>query len=204
MLTEIEQQILTPNEVIERLKEGNRRFTESRAAPRNLLFEVKATKNAQHPMACILSCIDSRVVPEFIFDIGIGDIFTVRTAGNVVHKGTLACLEYGCKISNAKLALVLGHTDCGAVKGVCDGVDIGNLSTLLGHIRPALEQTEETGNRSSTNQEFVNRVSRQNVLLMIENVREGSPVLREMEQKGEILIAGATYDLSTGLVEFLS
>lgn len=204
MLTRIEQQILTPNEVIERLKEGNRRFVESRGAPRNLLFEVKATENAQYPMACILSCIDSRVVPEFIFDIGIGDVFAVRTAGNVVHKGTLACLEYGCKISKAKVALVLGHSNCGAVKGACDGVDIGNLSTLLSRIRPAMEQTEESGDRSSANLEFVNRVSRQNVLLMIESVRKGSPILKEMEQQGEILVAGAIYDVSTGLVEFLS
>ena len=150
MLTRIDQLTLTPHEVMEKLREGNQRFVESRCATRNLLFEVKATVTAQYPMACTLSCIDSRVVPEFIFDTGIGDIFAARTAGNVVHKGTLACLEYGCKISKAKVALVLGHTDCGAVKGACDGIELGNLSTLLSspvsarHWKRLKSQTTET------------------------------------------------------------
>ncbi len=150
----------------------------------------------------MLSCIDSRVAPELVFDQGIGDIFDVRIAGNFVNEDILGSLEFACKITGAKLILVMGHTNCGAIKGAIDNVQLGNLTEMLNKIKPAVEVTKYEGNKSSKNHAYVDLVSKENVLRSIELIKQNSNVLKEMLEKGEISIAGCMYDLDTGTVEF--
>ncbi|RFN59292.1 carbonic anhydrase family protein [Marixanthomonas ophiurae] len=196
---------LTPNTALDILKEGNKRFTNNSKADRNLLEQVKDTQGGQYPFAVILSCIDSRVPAEIVFDQGIGDVFSARVAGNIVDKDILGSIEYGCKVAGSKLVVVLGHTSCGAVKGACDDVDLGNITSLVSKIKPAVAAVKEPTDeslRNSKNTDFVNEVSKTNVNHTLDNMRKQSPLLTEMEAEGEIKIVGAMYNVSTGEVTF--
>lgn len=191
---------------LEILKQGNKRFVENRKAERDLLEQVKDTATGQYPFATILSCIDSRVSAELIFDQGVGDIFSVRVAGNIVNEDLLGSMEFACKLAGTRVIVVLGHTSCGAVKGACDDAHLGNLTTLLSKIKPAVQavaEPEDPAERTSKNLQFVDRVAEANVRLTIENIRKQSPVLRIMEEDGEIAVVGAMYDISTGEVHFM-
>ncbi|WP_266204553.1 carbonic anhydrase family protein [Pontibacter kalidii] len=196
------QSSLTPEKAIQFLKEGNDRFVRNLKANRNLLQQVNETSTGQFPFAIILSCIDSRTSAELIFDQGLGDIFSTRVAGNVVNEDILGSMEFACKVAGSKVVLVLGHTHCGAIKGACDHVEMGHLTGLLQKIEPAIKLETTTTDRSSKNTEFVQSVAENNVHLMMERVREESPILKEMEQSGEISIIGGMYDVETGKVDF--
>ncbi|WP_109301917.1 carbonic anhydrase family protein [Aquimarina sp. AU474] len=199
------QAAITPQIAVQLLKEGNQRFQESIKADRNLLEQVSDTKSGQFPFATILSCIDSRVSSELIFDQGIGDIFSARVAGNFVNEDILGSMEFASKLAGTKLVLVLGHTACGAVKGACDDAKLGNLTALIGKIKPAVAAVTEpvdAASRTSKNIDFVNEVAVKNVHMTIDNIRKESSVLKEMEDNGEILILGGMYDIDNGKVTF--
>lgn len=197
------QAATTPQQALERLKQGNQRFVDGKQIYHNYHDQVKGTSQAQAPFAFVLSCVDSRTSSEIIFDQGIGDIFNARIAGNFVNTDILGSMEFACKAAGAKLIVVVGHSKCGAVKGACDHVEMGNLTNVMKEIQPAVESTTGvTGERSSKNPEFVEAVAKQNVDLAIREIRDKSPILAEMERKGEIVIAGAMYDIGTGLVQF--
>jgi|TARA_B110000305_G_scaffold53041_1_gene58238 carbonic anhydrase len=199
------QTSISPEKAIQLLKEGNNRFIENKAINRNLLDQVKATSSGQFPFATILSCIDSRVSSELIFDQGIGDIFSARVAGNFVNEDILGSMEFACKLAGTKIVLVLGHTSCGAVKGACDDAKLGNLTALISKIKPAVEAVEEPIDKSlrnSSNIDFVNTVAKKNVHMTITNIRTQSPVLKEMEDQEMIKIIGAMYDIKDGSVSF--
>ncbi|APA64121.1 MAG: carbonic anhydrase family protein [Maribacter dokdonensis] len=199
------QATMTPEKSLTFLKEGNERFQNNLKANRNLLEQVNDTSEGQFPFATILSCIDSRVSAELVFDQGLGDIFSVRIAGNFVNEDILGSMEFGCKLAGTKLIVVLGHTSCGAIKGACDHARLGNLTALINKIEPAVEAVTEPADesiRNSKNLEFVDKVAAKNVELTIENIRKQSPVLAEMEENGEIKIVGAMYDIASGAVEF--
>jgi carbonic anhydrase len=199
------QASISPEQAIQHLKEGNNRFIKNNLINRDLLDQVKDTSSGQFPFATILSCIDSRVSSELIFDQGIGDIFSVRVAGNFVNEDILGSMEFACKLAGTKVVIVLGHTACGAVKGACDDAKLGNLTALISKIKPAVkavvEPTEESL-RNSSNIEFVNTVAEKNVHMTIDNIRSQSPVLKEMEDEGAIKIIGAMYDIKDGAVSF--
>jgi carbonic anhydrase len=200
------QAIMTPDTSLQALKDGNERFMSSTQVTRDLLDQVLDTSTGQYPFATILSCIDSRVSSELIFDQGIGDIFSVRIDGNFVNEDILGSMEFACKLAGTKLVLVLGHTACGAVKGACDHAKLGNLTALISKIEPAVEAvTEPTDEnfRNSKNIEFVNNVAVKNVEMTIENIRKQSPVLAEQERNAEISIIGGMYDINNGKVTFL-
>ena len=200
------QSAISPNHSIEILKEGNQRFVASKMASRDLLDQVNDTASGQYPFATILSCIDSRVSAELIFDQGVGDIFSARVAGNIVNEDLLGSIEFACKLAGTKVLVVLGHTACGAVKGACDDAKLGNLTILLDKIKPAVNAVSEPSDaslRNSSNIDFVNEVAVKNVHMTIENTRTMSPVLKEMEDNGEIKIVGAMYDINNGKVSFL-
>ncbi|GAA4275029.1 carbonic anhydrase family protein [Aquimarina gracilis] len=204
-LTKETQAAITPQKAVELLKEGNERFVNNKKAGRDLLEQVSDTKSGQFPFATILSCIDSRVSSELIFDQGIGDIFSARVAGNFVNEDILGSMEFACKLAGTKLVLVLGHTACGAVKGACDDAKLGNLTALISKIKPAVEAVTEpadTSLRNSKNIDFVNEVAVKNVNMTIDNIRKDSEVLRDMEDNGEILILGGMYDINDGKVTF--
>lgn len=199
------QATMTPEKSLRFLKEGNQRFQNNLKANRNLLEQVNDTSEGQFPFATILSCIDSRVSAELVFDQGLGDIFSIRIAGNFVNEDILGSMEFGCKLAGTKLVVVLGHTSCGAIKGACDHARLGNLTALINKIEPAVAEVKEPKDeslRNSKNLDFVNEVAAKNVELTIENIRERSKVLSEMEENGEIMIVGAMYDISTGEVDF--
>ena len=206
MATTKDQQItMTPESAIQRLKEGNSRFIQSNGISRDLSTEVKQTSTGQNPYATILHCIDSRVCAELIFDEGIGDVFSVRIAGNFENEDILGSMEFACKLAGTKVIVVLGHTACGAVKGACDDAKLGNLTALISKLKPAVEAVTEpvdTSKRNSGNIDFVNSVAEKNVYMTMENIREKSPVLKEMEDNGEIKIVGAMYDIKDGSVTF--
>jgi len=198
------QSTLTPAEALKYLREGNYRFVNNLKANRNLLQQVNETRDGQFPFATVLSCIDSRVSAELVFDQGLGDIFSIRIAGNIVNEDILGSMEFACKIAGSKLVVVLGHSKCGAIKGACDHVQLGNLSTLLNKIQPAVYFERETAeNRSSSNAEFVANVTRIQIKRSVENIIEQSIILREMIEKGEIALIGAMYEVETGNIEFL-
>jgi len=203
-LTKEQRDKMTPDEIIQQMKAGNERFRSGKPQHRDLMREVKATTKAQYPAAVVFSCIDSRAPTELILDFGIGDIFSGRVAGNVADEDVLGSMEFACKVAGSKVVLVMGHTGCGAIKGVIDGVELGNLTALLSKIRPAVEATRYTGERSAKNYAFVDAVARENVVMTIANVRQRSPVLRDLESAGSIKIAGAMYNLETGAVEFFA
>ncbi|WP_299433717.1 carbonic anhydrase family protein [uncultured Aquimarina sp.] len=204
-LTKEAQADITPQIALQLLKEGNERFQKKHMAARDLLDQVNDTKSGQFPFATILSCIDSRVSSELIFDQGIGDIFSARVAGNFVNEDILGSMEFASKLAGTKLVLVLGHTACGAVKGACDDAKLGNLTALISKIKPAVaavtEPTDPT-QRNSKNIDFVNEVAVKNVHMTIDNIRSQSEVLKEMESNGEIIIMGGMYDISNGVVTF--
>jgi carbonic anhydrase len=189
---------------LKELKDGNQRFVEKKQLNRDLMQQVSETSTGQFPFATILSCIDSRVSSELIFDQGIGDIFSVRIAGNFINEDILGSMEFACKLAGTKLVLVLGHTACGAVKGACDHARLGNLTTLINKIEPSVEavkEPEDVSLRNSSNIDFVNEVAAVNVKMTIENIRTKSQVLKELEDAGEIQIIGGMYDIKTGVVE---
>ncbi len=198
------QQILTPDLIIEILKKGNERFVNNIKAHRNLLEQVNETSTAQFPFAAILSCIDSRTSAELIFDQGLGDIFSIRIAGNILNDDILGSMEFACKIAGSKLIVVLGHTNCGAVIGACDDIKLGHLTTLVEKIKPSIEiETQTESDRNGKNIKFVENVSVNNVKLNVEGIRSGSPILSEMEREKKIKIIGGMYDVETGIVKFL-
>ena len=203
--TKESQNLMTPESSLATLIEGNNRFQQNYRADRDLLQQVKTTSNGQFPFATILSCIDSRVSSELIFDQGIGDLFSIRIAGNFANTDILGSMEFACKLAGTKLLVVLGHTACGAVKGACDDAKLGNLTSMLGKLKPAVEATIEPTDisvRNSSNTEFVNEVSTKNVELTIDYILENSPVLREMQSDGSIKVIGAMYNITTGKVTF--
>jgi len=205
-LTREAQAKISPAVALTLLQEGNERFVKNKKAERDLLEQVRDTATGQYPFATILSCIDSRVSAELIFDQGVGDIFSVRVAGNIVNEDLLGSMEFACKLAGTRVILVLGHTSCGAVKGACDDARLGNLTTLISKIKPAVQavtQPEDPADRTSQNLQFVDEVAETNVRLTMDNIRRLSPVLKVMEEDGEIIIAGAMYDISSGDVRFL-
>jgi carbonic anhydrase len=194
---------ITPMEAIQLLKKGNERFVNNLKVNRNLLQQVNDTSDGQHPFAVILSCIDSRTSAELIFDQGLGDVFSVRIAGNIQNPDILGSMEFGCKVAGAKVIAVLGHTKCGAIKGACDHVQMGNLSTLLEKIKPVVDGEKTTSsNRNATNSVFVEKVASLNVKLTQKLIIKNSAILKEMIQNGEIAIIGGMYDVETGIVDF--
>ena len=204
--TKASQDAISPAKALELLKEGNQRFTAKQQVERDLNLQVEQTSTGQFPFATVLSCIDSRVPAELVFDQGIGDIFSVRIAGNFVNADILGSMEFASKLAGTKLILVLGHTACGAVKGACDHAELGNLTGMLDNIAPAVDAIvvpSAAAERTSANIDFVNAVGTKNVELTIDRIREESPVLAEMEQTGEIQIVGGMYDIATGKVNFL-
>jgi carbonic anhydrase len=197
------QQKTTPLEALEILKEGNKRFVENQKEDRNLLDQVGSTSNGQWPFAIVLSCIDSRTSSELIFDLGIGDVFNARIAGNIVNEDILGSMEFACKVAGSKLIVVLGHTKCGAIKGACDDVQLGNLTSLLSKIKPAVDAEQDTKeNRSSANANFVEHVAEINVRRNVDEILEKSAILRDMVENGEIGIVGGMYNIADGSVEF--
>ncbi|TNE54986.1 MAG: carbonic anhydrase [Bacteroidetes bacterium] len=201
--TKESQSSMTPEAALTMLKVGNARYVENRMLQRDYLKQTQQTATGQYPFAAILGCIDSRVPAETVFDQGIGDIFNVRIAGNFINTDILGSLEFACKVAGSKLIVVLGHTSCGAVKGACDHVQLGNLTEMLGKIKPAVDAvTDETADRSSANASFVQKVIDMNVRMSLEAIMSNSPVLREMYENGEIDIVGAMYDVKTGKVDF--
>ena len=197
------QSTITPRKALEILKEGNNRFINNLKAHRNLLEQANETRDGQWPFATILSCIDSRTSAELIFDQGLGDVFSVRIAGNIVNTDILGSMEFACKVAGSKLIVVLGHTKCGAVKGACDHVEMGNLTELLSKIQPAVYQEKTTtGDRSSKNSTFVENVAEINVKRNVKNIIERSFVLEQMIENGEIGIIGAMHNIETGEVSF--
>jgi carbonic anhydrase len=202
-LTKEMQTAITPLMALELLKDGNKRFVNNLKVNRNLLQQANDTSDGQHPFAVILSCIDSRTSAELIFDQGLGDIFSVRIAGNIINEDILGSMEFGCKVAGSKIIVVLGHTKCGAVKGACDHVEMGNLTSLLSKIRPAVDDELTTAeNRNSSNNEFVEKVAVINVKRTVKSILQRSPILKEMVEKGEIGIVGGTHDITTGQVAF--
>lgn len=199
------QGALAPNAVLQDLLEGNNRYTNNKLTTSNVTSLVKQTIGGQFPKAVILSCIDSRVPVEMVFDQTIGDLFVARVAGNFENVDILGSMEYSCKVAGSKLVFVLGHESCGAVKAACDGVELGNITALLANINPAVKQASEEvdGAANSSNKAFVAKTVENNVKLTIERIREKSPILAEMEQNGEITIVGGVYSLQTGKVNML-
>ena len=201
------QTAMTPQDALDRLREGNQRFVNNGMVARNLLEQVEATKGGQAPFAAVLGCIDSRVSPELVFDQGVGDIFGCRVAGNIVNEDILGSIEFACKVAGSKLVVVLGHARCGAVMGACDNVELGNLTPMLAKVTPAIDATEQpsdSAERNSQNADFVDAVARNNVLQSIATIREKSAILAELENEGEILIQAAYYQVASGEVEFLN
>jgi carbonic anhydrase len=201
-MTKAVQAGITPDSAIAILKSGNARFAAGKHLPRNVKLHVSQTALGQFPFASVLGCIDSRVGPEVVFDQSIGDLFVARVAGNTVNEDILGSLEYASKVAGSRLIVVLGHTNCGAIKGACDGVKMGNLTALLEKFQPAVSATQTTGERNSKNHQFVDDVTELNVKQVIEAIRARSPILKELEDEGKIKIVGALYDTSNGKVHW--
>ncbi len=202
-LTKEMQAAITPSMALNLLNEGNKRFVNNLKINRNLLQQANETSDGQHPFAVILSCIDSRTSAELIFDQGLGDIFSVRIAGNIINEDILGSMEFACKVAGSKIIVVLGHTKCGAVKGACDHIEMGNLTALLSKIRPAVDdETLTKENRNSNNSVFVENVSTINVKRTVKSIMQRSTILKEMIESGQIGIVGGTHDISTGEVTF--
>jgi carbonic anhydrase len=201
--TKESQEAMELKEAVELLKAGNARFVAGRTQERNLPAKVKATASGQYPFAVILSCLDSRMPMEIIFDQGIGDVFHARVAGNVLTDEILGSMEFACRVAGAKLIVVIGHSNCGAVKGAIDDVQLGSLTGLLARIKPAAAQVPDNGKgRNSKNDDYVQKVAEANVRVAMQQIRERSPVLKEMLDSGKIGLVGGMYDLATGRVEF--
>jgi carbonic anhydrase len=201
-LTKEQRDRMTPDEIIAEMQRGNERFRMGKAGMRNFLAEQQATATGQYPAAVVLSCIDSRAPAEVIMDLGIGDVFNARVAGNIANEDILGSMEFACQVAGAKVVLVMGHTSCGAVKGAIDNAELGHLTSLLAKIRPAVQATAFEGERSSKDPAYVDAVARRNVELTMMHIREKSAVLRERESKRALKIAGAMYHLDTATVDF--
>jgi carbonic anhydrase len=203
-LTKAQRDAMTPAQIIEAMKRGNARFRRGERKERHYLREQKASAKGQYPAAVLLSCIDSRAPAEVIMDLGIGDVFNCRVAGNVANEDILGSMEFACKLAGAKVVLVMGHTACGAIKGAIDNAQLGNLTGLLAKIKPAVQATTYAGDRSATNYPFVDAVARKNVELALAGIKKDSPALAEMAASGAITLTGAMYNLETGAVEFIA
>jgi len=203
VLTKEQRDALTPHQIIQSFKDGNERFASNDLTARDHSSLVRKSATGQFPKAVVLSCLDSRVPVEDVFDRGIGDIFVGRVAGNFVNEDLLGSMEFGCKVAGAKVILVLGHEHCGAVMSAIDNVQLGNITAMLSKIRPAVEKVTYDGDRTSKNEEFVHKVCESNVMHTIEQIRKNSPILKEMEDKGALKIIGGVYDMSSGKVTFL-
>jgi carbonic anhydrase len=202
-LTKAMQDAITPNMALDLLKDGNQRFVNNLKINRNLLQQANETAEGQHPFAVILSCIDSRTSAELIFDQGLGDVFSVRIAGNILNEDILGSMEFACKVVGVKIIIVLGHSKCGAIKGACDHVEMGNLTSLLTKIRPAVDsETETLTNRDSSNSNFVENVAAINVHRVMQAITQRSTILNEMVNNNEIIIAGGMHNIENGMVEF--
>jgi len=202
-LTAERQKALTIDSIVKALKAGNVRFYTFKTHERNDSVRIAQTANGQYPMASVLSCLDSRIPSEFVFDQGIGDLFVARIAGNIVNEDILGSFEFGCHVMGAKVIMVLGHEDCGAIKSAIDNVQLGNITALLAKIKPAVDSTQTTGDRTSKNPQFVHDVMLKNIEFAIKNIRKNSPILNKMEQNNELKIIGGVYDLKTGKITFL-
>jgi carbonic anhydrase len=207
VLTQEAQQALTPEEILEGLKEGNQRFVSNNLTQQDYQAQVEKTSSGQYPEAVVIACIDSRVPVESIFDKSIGDIFVARVAGNFVNEDILGSTEFGTAVAGSKVVVVMGHEHCGAVKSAIDDVEMGNITAMLSKIRPAVEISEDEyegeGEMTSSNDDYVTHVVNTNVRYTIEQMRERSEIIAELERNGEVVIAGAFYDLDTGVVTFL-
>ncbi|MBC5991508.1 carbonic anhydrase family protein [Pontibacter cellulosilyticus] len=204
VLTAEEQAALTPDAVLQSFKEGNQRFRNNDLTRRNHSAQVRASAIGQYPKAVVLSCLDSRIPVEDVFDKGIGDVFVARVAGNFVNEDILGSMEFGCKVAGSKLIVVMGHESCGAVQAAIDDVKMGNITAMLENIRPVVLLTQDyQGERTSKNKGYVNHVSKANVANTVQNIKQRSPILREMADKNEIKIVGAFYDMETGIVTFV-
>jgi len=201
-LTKEQRDRLSPDDIIALMKKGNERFRLGQESPHDYLAQQKTSAKGQYPAAVILSCIDSRAPAETIMDLGIGDCFNARVAGNIANDDILGSMEFACKVAGAKVLLVMGHTACGAIKGAIDKVQLGKLTGLLAKIRPAVEATRYQGERSAKNYDFVDAVARKNVELTIADIRRRSAVLADLETSGAMRMGGSMYNLETGLVEF--
>ena len=201
-LSKAQRDKMTPDDIIALMRKGNERFRRGEESPHDYLEQQEASAKGQYPAAVILSCIDSRAPAETIMDLGIGDCFNARVAGNIANEDILGSMEFACKLAGAKVVLVMGHTSCGAIKGAIDNAQLGNLTGLLAKIRPAVDATEYSGERSAKNYGFVDAVARKNVELTMADIHQRSAVLAEMETSGAIKIAGAMYNIQTGVVEF--
>ena len=201
-LTKAQRDTMSPDDIIALMKKGNERFRLGQESPHDYLAQQRATATGQYPAAAILSCIDSRAPAETIMDLGIGDCFNARVAGNVSNDDIVGSLEFACKVAGAKVVLVMGHTACGAIKGAIDNVQLGRLTGLLAKIRPAVDATQYQGERSAKNYGFVDAVARKNVELTMAEISRRSTVLADLERSGAVRIAGAMYNIETGLVEF--
>ncbi|HKK24248.1 MAG TPA: carbonic anhydrase family protein [Gracilimonas sp.] len=204
VMTAEDQEGITPEQIIQGLKEGNERYVNNNLTPRDLQSQVKATASGQFPEAIIISCVDSRVPVEHVFDKGVGDIFVARVAGNFSNEDILGSSEFATAVAGSKVVVVMGHESCGAVKAAIDGVEMGNITAMLDKIEPAIEMTQNfDGEQSTSNNDYVTEVVNNNVINTIAEMRENSPIIAELERNGEVVIAGAFYDLDTGKVTFL-
>ena len=202
VMTKESQAAMSADAALQRLRDGNQRFASGQMAVRDLKMQVKATGYGQYPLATVVSCIDSRAAPELVFDQGVGDVFSVRVAGNFVNEDMLGSLEFASKVAGARLIVVLGHSSCGAIKGACDNVVMGNLTAMLKNIQPAVQSVSYSGDRSSKNDQFVEMVAEANVRRTVQDILRRSPVLKEMVDRGEVRVVGAMLDVKTGLVNF--
>lgn len=204
VITKEQQSALTPDGVIQSFKEGNKRFVNNNLTTRNESKQVSNSAAGQYPEAVVLSCIDSRIPVEIVFDRGIGDLFVARVAGNFANEDILGSMEFACKVSGAKLVLVMGHQSCGAIRAAVDDVKLGNITPMLKNIRPAVDKVDYDGDRTSGNPEFVEMANESNVKNTLAYIRKNSPILKEMEDNGEIKIVGAVYNLENGKVDWLN
>lgn len=203
-MTSAEQKAMSPNAALARLVEGNRRFCAGASEHRDYVAQMKATATGQYPFAVVLACIDSRSAPEIVFDQGIGDLFVPRVAGNYAFIDILGSMEFATKVAGARLIVVMGHTECGAVKGACDNVELGNLTPLIQALRPAVDEVNNVpGERNSKNHALVLAATEMNVRRTVARIRSESPIIRSLEESGQLRIVGSMHDISTGRVRFL-
>lgn len=203
-MTREQRDKMTPDQIIESFKQGNMRFREGKMQQHDYVAQKQASQGGQYPAAVILSCIDSRAPAEILLDVGIGETFNARVAGNIQNDDILGSMEFACAVAGAKVVLVMGHTACGAVRGAIDNAELGNLTGLLNKIKPAVDRTVFEGDRSGKNDAFVDAVAKTNVVMTIEEIRKNSPVLKKLEEEGKIKIVGSMYHLVGGKVDFLS
>ena len=204
VMTKQAQSSLSAEEIITDLEKGNQRFIESKMIMRDNLAQLRKLQDGQHPKAAILSCIDSRVPVEYIFDQGVGDLFVIRVAGNIDNDHNIASMEYGCKVAGAKVLIVLGHEQCGAIKSAVKGVDMGNITELLTHMKPAIEHHKDfPGEQSVDNHDFLEIITKENAVMTLDDIRKFSPILNEMEKNGELILVAAYYDLDEGKVYWI-